>query len=108
MKRVGHIYEQMAVWENIVEAEKVSTKRKTSNFGVKQHIKRRWQNLIEIQQMVLNHRMKTSEYRHERLISGQDKMRDIAKLHFHPSHIEHQLLTLAADRTSASRTTILM
>lgn len=98
MKRVGNIYEQMSVWDNIVEAEKVSTKRKKDNLGVKRHIKRRWQNLIEIQKHILNHDMRTGEYMHEQRISGQDKMRDIAKLHFHPSHIQHQLLTLAADR----------
>ena len=98
MKRVGYIYEQMAVWENIVEAEKVSTKRKAANFGVKRHKETRWQNLCEIQQHVLNRTMRTGEYKHEMRVSGQDKMRDIAKLHFHPSHIQHQLLTLVAER----------
>lgn len=98
MKRVGHIYEQMAVWENIVEAEKVSTNRKMRNPGVMRHVKNRWSNLVEIQQMVLDGRMRTDEYMHERRVSGQDKLRDIAKLHFHPSHIEHQLLTMAGDR----------
>lgn len=42
--------------------------------------------------------MRTSEYQHDQRISGQDKLRDIAKLHFHPSHIQHQLLTMMADR----------
>lgn len=98
MKRIGHVYEQMAVWENIVEAEAVSTKRKSSNFGVKRHKAMRWHNLCEIQQIILEGRMRTAEYQHEQRVSGQDKMRDIAKLHFHPSHIQHQLLTLTADR----------
>ena len=88
----------MAVWENIVEAEKVSTKRKATNFGVKKHKETRWQNLCEIQQHVLNRTMRTGDYKHEQRVSGQDKMRDIAKLHFHPSHIQHQLLTLVAER----------
>lgn len=48
--------------------------------------------------MILNHQMRTSEYQHEQRISGQDKLRDIAKLIFHPSHIQHQLLTMMADR----------
>ena len=98
MKRAGHIYEQMADWVNIVEAEKISTKRKSRNTGVRHHARNRWNNLIEIQNMVLEHRMKTNEYMHEQRISGQDKMRDIAKLKFHPSHIEHQLITMAGDR----------
>lgn len=95
MKRSGHIYEQMGVWENIVEAEKVSTRRKARNTGVRMHAANRWKNLTEIQQLVLEGRMYTSHYQHEKRISGQDKERDIAKLKFHPSHIEHQLLTMA-------------
>lgn len=98
MKRVGYIYEQMAQWENIVEAEKVATKRKLRNPGVMKHVACRWKNLVLIQNMVLEGKMRTGKYMHERCVSGQDKMRDIAKLYFHPSHIEHQLLTMAADR----------
>ncbi|MCF0201799.1 MAG: RNA-directed DNA polymerase [Bacteroidaceae bacterium] len=98
MKRVGHIYEQMAVWENLVEAERVSTKRKQSNLGIRKHIHNRWNNLIEIQQHILNHTMRTGEYKHEFRRSGQNKLRDIAKLHFHPSHIQHQSLVLMSMR----------
>lgn len=98
MKRAGYIYEQMAQWHNILEAENVSTKRKMRNPGVIRHISNRMHNLCEIQQMVLDNRMRTDEYMHEKRVSGQDKLRDIAKLHFHPSHIEHQLLTMTGDR----------
>lgn len=88
----------MAVWDNIVEAENVSTKRKLRNPGVQRHVASRFHNLCEIQQMVLEGRMRTDEYMHEQRRSGQNKLRDIAKVYFHPSHIEHQLLTMAADR----------
>lgn len=98
MKRVGCLYQQMGDWMLIVEAEAISTKRKKENRGVVLHIEHRWQNLIEIQNMVLEERMCTGKYKHEQRISGQDKMRDIAKLDFHPSHIEHQLLTLTVNR----------
>ena len=98
MKRTGHVYEQMSEWENIVKAEYVATKRKSRNPGVIRHVANRWQNLIQIQNMVLEGRMRTDEYMHEERISGQDKKRDIAKLHFHPSHIEHQLLTMSGER----------
>lgn len=86
------------MWDNIVEAERVSTNRKLRNPGVVRHLENRWRNLIEIQGLVLNHAMYTDEYHHEQRISGQDKLRDIAKLHFHPSHIEHQLITMAGNR----------
>ena len=70
MKRVGYIYEQMAQWENIVEAENVSTKRKMRNPGVMRHVANRFQNLCEIQQMILENRMQTGEYIHEQRVSG--------------------------------------
>lgn len=98
MKRIGHVYEQMAVWETIVEAEAVSTRRKLRNCGVRKHAEHRWENLVEIQQSILNRTMKTGEYQHDRRKSGQDKWRDIAKLKFHPNHIQHQLLTITAER----------
>lgn len=98
MKRVGHIYEQMAYWNNIVDAERISTKRKVRNPGVVRHIANRWNSLVEIQQMILEGRMRTDEYMHEKRISGQNKLRDIAKLHFHPSHIQHQLICMVGER----------
>lgn len=88
----------MAQWDNIVEAENISTKRKMRNPGVRRHIASRMRNLCEIQQNILQGRMRTDEYMHEQRVSGQDKVRDIAKLYFHPSHIQHQLLTMAAER----------
>ena len=88
----------MAQWCNIVEAENISTRRKMRNPGVRRHIASRMRNLCEIQQNILQGRMRTDEYMHERRVSGQDKVRDIAKLYFHPSHIQHQLLTMVAER----------
>ena len=97
-KRVGHVYEQMAVWEHIVDAENTCVSRKLNNFGVRMHVKHRWSNLIEIQENVLSGNMRTGMYMHEQRVSGQDKLRDISKLKFHPSHIQHQLLASTADR----------
>ena len=96
MKRVGYVYDTMWNWDKLVEAEWVSTKRKSKNIGVIQHSKHRIKNLVEIQGMILGDRMHTSSYKFMRKVSGQNKMRNISKLDFHPSHIEHQLLTIAA------------
>lgn len=97
MNRAGHVYEQMADWDNIVEAERISTRRKLRNPGVARHLQHRIKDLVEIQHIILQGKMKTSKYHHDKVVSGQDKLRDIAKLHFHPNHIEHQLLTMAAE-----------
>lgn len=98
MKRFGHIYEQMSQWHNIVEAERIATKRKASKKCVRNYLSSRINNLVNIQNMVLEGRMKTDEYTHKSIVSGQDKVRDISKLPFYPSHIEHQLLTIVSDR----------
>lgn len=92
MKRVGCLYEQTAIWDNLKEAEATCCKRRMSNYGVRMHLKKRLRNLVDIQQMILNRTIHTGEYKHEQRISGQDKLRDIAKLKFHPSHIWHKVL----------------
>ena len=95
MKRYGHIYEKMADWDMIRAAQNVSIRNKGTNRGVCLH-KRDWmKNLVEIQQHVINGTMRTGTYKHATLVSGQGKVRDIAKLDFHPSHIQHQLLVMA-------------
>ncbi len=86
----------MSHWENIKEAEIVATKNKPKNYGVTLHKKYFMKNLVEIQQSVINHEMKTSEYKYQTITGGHGKERNIAKLDFHPSHIQHQLLVLAS------------
>lgn len=93
-KRVGHLYEQLSDWSNIVDAEKVTTSGRLKNTGVARHVKNRWYNLVTLQHRIEDGSMRTDEYSHETRISGQDKIRDIAKLLFHPNHIWHRLLTM--------------
>jgi hypothetical protein len=88
--------EFMADWENLVKAEKVATKRK-KNYGVHLHQKNRWQNLIDIQEGILNGTTQTTEYTFMTRVSGQGKVRNIAKLKFHPNHIQQQVAVLAAE-----------
>lgn len=97
-KRVGHIYEQLSLWNNLVACEHACCDRKTSNYGVQMHIKNRWHNLVELQQMIINETIRTDEYEHEQRKSGQDKLRDIAKLKFHPNHIWHRDLVYVGNR----------
>ena len=93
-KRVGYLYGQTAIWSNLVNAEATCCKRRLSNYGVRKHIKDRWRNMVSIQAMILNRTIHTGEYMHEQRISGQDKLRDISKLKFHPSHIWHKSLEI--------------
>lgn len=94
-KRKGYIYERMEDWNFLVQAERISVKGKARNKGVRMHRESWMQNRIEIFDNVLCRRMKTSEYKHDQKVSGQGKLRDIAKLYFHPSHIQHQMLVMA-------------
>ena len=94
-KRIGHIYERMEDWNFLVNAERISVKGKARNKGVRMHKADWMKNRVEIHEMVIRHEMRTSKYRHDKKISGQGKLRDIAKLYFHPSHIQHQMLVMA-------------
>lgn len=91
-KRQGYIYEQMAIWGNLIEAENACCKRRLRNYGVRKHLRSRWQNMVSLQKMILDRTIHTGEYRHDNVVSGQDKMRHISKLKFHPNHIWHKSL----------------
>lgn len=93
MKRTGHLYEELYKWENLVEAEKTSTKRKLRTFGVITYARHRFANLVHLQEMIMDGSIRTGDYEHEQRKSGQDKVRDIAKLKFYPNHIYHKVLT---------------
>lgn len=103
MKRIGYLMEKMAQWDNLVESEKCSTKRKRRNRGVQAHIPRRIKNLVEIQQSILTNSMKTGHYVMVYKVSGQKKMRKIAKLLFHPNHIQQQSMVMAAEERVEKR-----
>lgn len=85
----------MADWDNIKAAETTTVRRKAKKHYVKQHIHNRIKFMVEIQQNVINGTMVTGHYTHEQKVSGQDKLRDISKLDFHPNHIQHQLICRA-------------
>ena len=96
MKREGFKYIEMADWDNIVRAENISTRRK-KGYGVELQKRNFMSNLVEIQQNVLSHSLCTSGYKFMTRKSGQDKLRKIGMLDFHPNHIQHQLLVLVSE-----------
>lgn len=95
MKREGYTYEKTHQWHNLKRAEESATKGKTKRHDVKKHIDRRIKNLCEIQQGLIDGSIRTGEYKHTQVVSGQNKIRDISKLDFHPNHIYHQSLVIA-------------
>lgn len=97
MKRKGHIYERMADWDLVKRAEIESAKNKPNSYGVRKH-RRRWlPELIELHNAAIAGTVRTGEYRHERIVSGQDKLRDIAKLDYYPDNIWQQMLVLSGE-----------
>lgn len=81
-------------WETLKESDRVSTRRK-KNYGVKKHRKQWLKDLVEVQGIIHDRKMRTDEYKHMTLKNGK-KERDISKLNFHPNHIEHQSLVLVS------------
>lgn len=96
-KREGYVYDKTSDWEVLKEAECASTKRK-HNYGVKQYATHSIRNLVAIQHMIEDRTIHTGTYDHMKIKSGQDKVRDISKLKFYPSHIWHQSLVVASDK----------
>lgn len=105
-KRQGYIYDCTWQWDTLKEADRVSTRRK-KNYGVKKHKKQWLKDLVEVQQLIIDRKIKTDEYQHMKLKNGK-KERDISKLNFHPNHEWHQSLVLVShdriERTLISHT----
>lgn len=93
-KRQGYIYDCTWQWDTLKEADRVSTRRK-KNYGVKKHKKQWLKDLVEVQQLIIDRKIKTDEYQHMKLKNGK-KERDISKLNFHPNHEWHQSLVLVS------------
>ena len=101
MKRYGFVYDRMADWDLLKEAQNKACEGR-KNDGVETH-KEHWiRNLCEIQQRILNHEMKTGKYLTKKIQNGK-KLRDISTLTFHPNHIEHQALMLAGQQEIEKR-----
>lgn len=96
MKRYGHIYEKMSDWDLLKEAQNKACIGR-NNKGIIEHKKIWIRNLCAIQQSINNHTMKTGKYKTLK-IKNRIKVRDISKLEFHPSHVQHQVIMLAADK----------
>lgn len=96
-KREGYVYGKTSDWSVLKESETASARRK-KNLGVKQYEKHFIANLVAIQHMIEERTIRTGDYDHMSIKSGQDKMRDISKLKFYPSHIWHQSLVIASDK----------
>lgn len=96
-KREGYVYDKMWDWGTLKQADKTACHRK-KNYGVKKHAGQWLKDLVHVQELIYNRQMKTGNYKFETRISGQDKVRQIAKLEFMPNHIEHQCLVIAGDK----------
>ena len=96
-KREGYVYDKTSDWAVLKEAECASTKRK-HNYGVKQYATHSIRDLVALQHMIEDRTIHTGVYDHMKIKSGQDKVRNISKLKFYPSHIWHQSLVVASDK----------
>lgn len=100
MKREGYTYDKTYDWDNLKKAEASATKGKMKRHFVKAHISNSIANLCEIQKGLVDQTIRTDEYKHKDMVSGQGKLRKISTLNFHPNHIYHQSLVLAGEQRS--------
>lgn len=95
-KRKGYIYDKLSDWEFLKEAQSVSCRNKGKKKDVIDHQSKWIENLVEIQQSFIDHTFQTGRYHEFYKRSGQNKLRHIAELDFHPSHIAHQAMAMLA------------
>lgn len=90
MKRIGHLFEQIANIDNLRLADEKARKGKKNTYGVKSHDKNRENNLLELRKQLLEGTFKTSEY--TIFTIREPKERLIYRLPYYPDRILHHAI----------------
>jgi len=91
MKRINNLYQKICSIENLNNADLKARKGKAGRYGIILHDRNREENIINLQQSLLNHTFKTSEY-HIFKIQANGKEREIYQLPYFPDRIVHHAI----------------
>lgn len=90
MKRLGNLYEQIYDMDNLVLADNLASKGKSSQYGVIVHQRNKMQNLSILRQNLIDKNYKTSMYKTFKIF--EPKERDIFSLPYFPDRILHHAI----------------
>ena len=90
MRRIGNLYNTICSIENLQLADKKASKGKAWQKGVQSHLLNREENILQLQQLLTDHKYKTSEYTTFRIY--EPKEREIFRLPYYPDRIVHHAI----------------
>ena len=93
MKRKGHILEQIADWDNLLQqTERRKPAKSRNNRNIRRHNKHAEADLKLLQQMILNLDFPKPEYTSMEIVSDSKKRRTIIKQRYFPWRILHHAI----------------
>ncbi len=87
MKRIGNLYTKICSLENLQLADIRASKSKKKQHGVIRHIKKRDQNILRLQGVLINKNYQTSSYTTFTVNEGKERL--VYKLPYFPDRITH-------------------
>lgn len=90
MKRHGNLYEKICDIQNLYLADDLASKGKSKQFSVVNHRNNRDMNLLNLQNMLLDKKFKTSEYQVFKVY--EPKEREVYRLPYFPDRIVHHAI----------------
>lgn len=96
MKRISGLYDKIISIENLTLADEMARKGKVRSYGVKLHDKNRESNIIELHNLLLMGKYKTSNY--SVFVIKDPKERLIYRLPYYPDRIVHWAIMLVLEQ----------
>jgi len=90
MKRIGNLYNSICSLDNLILADKLASKGKGRQIGVKQHMANQEANLQALHEMLTAKTFKTGAYK--TFIIFEPKRREIFRLPYFPDRIVHHAI----------------
>lgn len=90
MKRYGHLFEQIVALSNIELADEKARKHKKHRYGIIKHDKNREKENIQLSEILLNGKYKTSKYKTFKIYEPKERV--ISRLPYYPDRITHHAI----------------
>lgn len=92
MKRIGNLYASIISPDNLMVADAKARKGKLRSHGVRLHDQHRERNILVLQKQLEDKTFKTSEYHVFKMITDNNKEREIYRLPYFPDRILHHAI----------------
>lgn len=90
MKRINNLYQKICSIENLQLADAIASKGKSKQYGVIVHNKKKEENILRLQTMLLNKTYQTSPYTTFKVY--EPKEREVFRLPYFPDRITHHAI----------------